>query len=78
MSGPVPTFCPVFPEDFLQQARIEVRGRPRRINRSNVFSLPCCCTRCPMWDMKRPANAWACRGVKSGDGACVGLLETLR
>src|SRR5262245_35051641 len=27
MSGPVPVFCPVFPEDFLQQARIEVRRK---------------------------------------------------
>jgi hypothetical protein len=25
MPGPAPTFCPVFPEDFLQQARVAVR-----------------------------------------------------
>jgi hypothetical protein len=27
MSGPAPTFCPVFPEDFLQQAHVEVRRK---------------------------------------------------
>jgi len=25
MSGPTPTFCPVFPEDFLREARIAVQ-----------------------------------------------------
>jgi Homeodomain-like domain-containing protein len=27
MSGPAPTFCPVFPEDFLQQARQQARRK---------------------------------------------------
>ena len=27
MSGPTPTFCPVFPEGFLREARIEVRRK---------------------------------------------------
>lgn len=27
MPGPIPAFCPEFPEDFLQKARIEVRRR---------------------------------------------------
>lgn len=27
MSGPAPTFCPVFPADFLRQSRVEVRRK---------------------------------------------------
>ena len=27
MSGPTPTFCPVFPEDFLREARVAVRRK---------------------------------------------------
>ena len=27
MPGPAPMFCPVFPEDFLRQARVEVRRK---------------------------------------------------
>ena len=27
MSGPTPTFCPVFPEGFLREAHIEVRRK---------------------------------------------------
>ena len=28
MPGPTPRFCPVFPEDFLRQARLELRRKP--------------------------------------------------
>ena len=27
MPGPIPTFCPVFPEDFIRQAHIAVRRK---------------------------------------------------
>jgi len=39
MSGPVPTFCPVFPEDFLQQARIEVRRKTASYQSVQRFQL---------------------------------------
>ena len=39
MSGPVPAFCPVFPEDFLQQARIEVRRKTASYQSVQRFQL---------------------------------------
>ena len=42
MPGPTPPFCPVFPEDVLGQAHIEVRGKtasPQSVQRYQLAVL---------------------------------------
>ena len=42
MPGPAPMFCPVLPEDFLRQARVEVRRKPgsdQSVQRSQLALL---------------------------------------
>jgi hypothetical protein len=78
MSGPVPAFCPVFPEDFLQQARIEVRRKTASYQSVQRFQLALLLHERPHVGHEEAGQRGACRGVKSGDGAGVGLLEALR
>ena len=39
MPGPTPTFCPTFPEEFLQQARSEVRRKTAAYRSVQRFQL---------------------------------------
>jgi hypothetical protein len=42
LPGPAPTFCPLFPEDFLQQARVAVRCKTavhQAVQRSHLALL---------------------------------------
>ena len=53
MAGPVPIFCPTFPQEFLEEARAEVRRKTasqRSVQRSQLALLV---DEHPDWDQER-------------------------
>jgi hypothetical protein len=63
-----PTFCPVLPDDFLRQARFEVRRKTASHQSVTATSLPSCSTRIHAWVTRWQANVWACRAGRSSVG----------
>src|SRR5919109_2333707 len=74
--GPHRRSAPSSPRAFYGKPTSRSDARPLRIRPSSGTSLSCCSTRSRTCPMRRPANAWAFRGVRSGVGANGGPLGT--
>lgn len=74
--GPHRRSAPASPRAFYGKPAARSDARPLRISPSSGTSLSCCSTRSRTCPIKRPGNAWAFRGVRSGVGANGGPLGT--
>src|SRR5215468_3538458 len=74
--GPHRRSAPSSPRAFYGKPTSRSDARLLRIRPSSGTSWSCCSTRSRTCPMRRPANAWAFRGVRSGVGANGGPLGT--
>jgi hypothetical protein len=74
--GPHRRSAPFSPRTFYGKPASWSDARRLRISPSSGTSLPCCFTENRTCPMRRPANAWAFRGVRSDVGASGGPLGT--
>jgi hypothetical protein len=75
MAGPRSAFCPVFPEDFLVEARAVVRRKTAPHHHASALVSPSCCTRTHTSVRTRRGVESASRAARCCAGASAGLRE---